>query len=65
MLFGSKCYLFKGNHYDQKEIKADWMTAKKWCRDNGGDLAVIDTHSENGKTPTCCLSSHAFCLATT
>ena len=48
MLFGSKCYLFKGNHYDQKEIKADWMTAKKWCRDNGGDLAVIDTHSENG-----------------
>lgn len=45
LVSGSKCYLFKGKKGD---AKADWNTARKWCRDNNGDLAVIDTHSENG-----------------
>ncbi|XP_063066766.1 macrophage mannose receptor 1, partial [Engraulis encrasicolus] len=44
LVSGSKCYLFKGKKGD---AKADWNTARKWCRDNNGDLAVIDTHSEN------------------
>ncbi|KAL2099694.1 hypothetical protein ACEWY4_004088 [Coilia grayii] len=45
MAFGSKCYLIKGKG---NEVKADWKTARKWCRDNdAGDLAVIDTHYEN------------------
>uniref|UniRef100_A0A3B5K7G8 C-type lectin domain-containing protein n=1 Tax=Takifugu rubripes TaxID=31033 RepID=A0A3B5K7G8_TAKRU len=33
------CFLFKGKKDD---IKANWTYARSWCREQGGDLAVID-----------------------
>lgn len=47
MKFRNKCYIFKGNHYHQSEIKANWTYAKEWCRKEKGDLAVIDDQNEN------------------
>ncbi|XP_062410864.1 macrophage mannose receptor 1-like [Sardina pilchardus] len=48
MLIGSKCYLVKGpDRNNQNNFKANWTTARKWCKDNGGDLAIIDSHYEN------------------
>ncbi|KAM6984693.1 macrophage mannose receptor 1-like [Aplochiton taeniatus] len=44
MLFRNKCFLFKG-HKD--EIKANWTYAQSWCKQQGGDLAVIDNQYEN------------------
>ncbi|XP_062340567.1 macrophage mannose receptor 1 [Osmerus eperlanus] len=44
MLFRNKCFLFKG-HKD--EIRANWSFARSWCKDQGGDLAVIDDRYEN------------------
>ncbi|XP_007252805.3 macrophage mannose receptor 1 [Astyanax mexicanus] len=46
MRFHNKCYLFKGNHYNN-EIKANWSYARDWCRSQQGDLAVIDDINEN------------------
>ncbi|XP_041666073.1 macrophage mannose receptor 1 [Cheilinus undulatus] len=42
--FGSKCFLFKGK---KDEIKLGWGEARDWCKEQGGDLAVIDTQYEN------------------
>uniref|UniRef100_A0A3Q0SUI2 C-type lectin domain-containing protein n=1 Tax=Amphilophus citrinellus TaxID=61819 RepID=A0A3Q0SUI2_AMPCI len=44
--FKNKCFMFKGKKHD---IKANWSYARSWCRDQGGDLAVIDNQYENGK----------------
>lgn len=50
MKFHNKCFIFKGNHKHQTEIKANWKAARDWCRKEhtGGDLAIIDDQSENG-----------------
>lgn len=48
MKFRNKCYIFKGNHYHQTEIKANWTYARDWCRKQKGDLAIIDDQNENG-----------------
>ncbi|XP_067232917.1 C-type mannose receptor 2-like [Chanodichthys erythropterus] len=47
MKFRNKCYIFKGNHHHQTEIKTNWTSARDWCRQQGGDLAVIDDQNEN------------------
>ncbi|TNM92320.1 hypothetical protein fugu_019332 [Takifugu bimaculatus] len=44
MRFKNKCFLFKGKKDD---IKANWTYARSWCREQGGDLAVIDNQYEN------------------
>uniref|UniRef100_A0A3Q2YER8 C-type lectin domain-containing protein n=1 Tax=Hippocampus comes TaxID=109280 RepID=A0A3Q2YER8_HIPCM len=44
MHFNDKCFLFKGKKND---IKANWTYARSWCKDQGGELAVIDNQSEN------------------
>ncbi|XP_047425524.1 macrophage mannose receptor 1 [Mugil cephalus] len=44
MRFKDKCFMFKGKKDD---IKANWSYARSWCRDQGGDLAVIDNQYEN------------------
>lgn len=46
MLFKNKCFMFKGKKGD---IKANWTAAQSWCKEQGGDLAVIDSHYENGE----------------
>lgn len=46
MRFKNKCFLFKGKKDD---IKANWTHARSWCREQGGDLAVIDNQYENGE----------------
>lgn len=46
MLFKNKCFIFKGKKGD---IKANWTSAQSWCEEQGGDLAVIDSHYENGE----------------
>lgn len=38
--------MFKGKKDD---IKANWSYARSWCRDQGGELAIIDNQYENGK----------------
>lgn len=38
--------MFKGKKND---IKANWTYARDWCREQGGDLAVIDDQYENGE----------------
>ena len=48
MLFRNKCFQFKGH---KEEIRANWSFARSWCKDQGGDLAVIDDRYENGKLP--------------
>ncbi|TNN53349.1 BDNF/NT-3 growth factors receptor [Liparis tanakae] len=42
--FKNKCFMFKGK---KNEIKANWTFARSWCKDRGGELAVIDDRSEN------------------
>uniref|UniRef100_A0A3Q3IRJ0 C-type lectin domain-containing protein n=1 Tax=Monopterus albus TaxID=43700 RepID=A0A3Q3IRJ0_MONAL len=42
----SVCFLFKGK---SNEFRANWSYARSWCREQGGDLAVIDNQYENGK----------------
>uniref|UniRef100_A0A3Q3VNW4 C-type lectin domain-containing protein n=1 Tax=Mola mola TaxID=94237 RepID=A0A3Q3VNW4_MOLML len=44
MRFKDKCFMFKGKKND---IKANWTYARDWCREQGGDLAVIDDQYEN------------------
>ncbi|XP_068430349.1 uncharacterized protein [Clinocottus analis] len=44
MRFKDKCFMFKGKKND---IKANWSYARSWCREQGGDLAVIDNQYEN------------------
>lgn len=46
MRFKDKCFMFKGKTGD---IKANWSFARSWCKEQGGDLAVIDDQYENGK----------------
>ncbi|KAJ8338949.1 hypothetical protein SKAU_G00357350 [Synaphobranchus kaupii] len=46
-LFGNKCYLFKGDHKNENEFRANWTFAKDWCRTQKGDLVVIDSPYEN------------------
>lgn len=38
--------MFKGKKDD---IKANWSYARSWCKDQGGELAIIDNQYENGK----------------
>ncbi|KAA8584470.1 hypothetical protein FQN60_008255 [Etheostoma spectabile] len=44
MRFKDKCFMFKGKKND---IKANWSYARNWCKDQGGELAVIDDQYEN------------------
>ncbi|MEQ2193685.1 hypothetical protein XENOCAPTIV_009658 [Xenoophorus captivus] len=44
--FKDKCFMFKGKKH---EMKANWSHARSWCKDQGGDLAIIDNQYENGK----------------
>ncbi|XP_033951501.2 uncharacterized protein [Pseudochaenichthys georgianus] len=44
MRFKDKCFMFKGKTGD---IKANWSFARSWCKEQGGDLAVIDDQYEN------------------
>ncbi|XP_051907364.1 macrophage mannose receptor 1 [Hippocampus zosterae] len=44
MHFNDKCFLFKGKKND---IKANWTHARSLCKDQGGELAVIDNQYEN------------------
>lgn len=44
MRFKDKCFLFKGKKDD---IKANWSYARSYCKDQGGELAVIDDQYEN------------------
>lgn len=46
MVFKDKCFMFKGK---RKDIQGSWSFARNWCKDQGGELAVIDTQYENGK----------------
>ncbi|KAK0140766.1 Macrophage mannose receptor 1 [Merluccius polli] len=42
--FQNKCFLFKGQKDD---IRANWSSARDWCKGQGGNLAVIDDQYEN------------------
>ncbi|KAK5617685.1 hypothetical protein CRENBAI_001663 [Crenichthys baileyi] len=42
--FKDKCFMFKGK---KDEIKANWSHARSWCKDQGGELAIIDNQYEN------------------
>ncbi|XP_023264465.1 macrophage mannose receptor 1-like [Seriola lalandi dorsalis] len=44
MRFRDKCFMFKGKKND---IKANWSYARTWCKEQGGELAVIDDQYEN------------------
>ncbi|KAM7392700.1 hypothetical protein PAMA_007697 [Pampus argenteus] len=44
MRFKNKCFMFKGKKND---IKANWSYARSWCKDQGGELAIIDDQYEN------------------
>uniref|UniRef100_A0A3B4V1G5 C-type lectin domain-containing protein n=1 Tax=Seriola dumerili TaxID=41447 RepID=A0A3B4V1G5_SERDU len=44
MRFKDKCFMFKGKKND---IKANWSYARTWCKEQGGELAVIDDQYEN------------------
>uniref|UniRef100_A0A3P9J5J4 C-type lectin domain-containing protein n=1 Tax=Oryzias latipes TaxID=8090 RepID=A0A3P9J5J4_ORYLA len=44
--FKNKCFLFKGKKND---IKGNWSYARNWCKEQGGDLAIIDDQYENGR----------------
>lgn len=41
--------MFKGKKDD---IKANWSYARSWCREQGGELAIIDDQYENGELKT-------------
>lgn len=43
-LFGNKCFLFKG---DKDDVRTNWTSAQAFCREQEGNLAVIDSHYEN------------------
>ncbi len=47
MRFKDKCFLFKGKKDD---IQANWSDARSWCKEQGGELAVIDNQYENGES---------------
>ncbi|XP_061589669.1 macrophage mannose receptor 1 [Cololabis saira] len=42
--FKDKCFMFKGRKND---IKANWSSARSWCKEQEGELAVIDNQYEN------------------
>ncbi|KAK7896517.1 hypothetical protein WMY93_021842 [Mugilogobius chulae] len=42
--FNNKCFLLKGK---KNEIKANWTYARTWCKQQGAELAVIDSQYEN------------------
>ncbi|XP_068609207.1 uncharacterized protein [Brachionichthys hirsutus] len=42
--FKDKCFMFKGKKDD---IKANWSSARSWCKGQLGELAVIDDQYEN------------------
>ncbi|RVE65935.1 hypothetical protein OJAV_G00121150 [Oryzias javanicus] len=42
--FQNKCFLFKGKKND---IQGNWSFARSWCREQGGELAIIDNQYEN------------------
>ncbi|XP_047200502.1 macrophage mannose receptor 1 [Hippoglossus stenolepis] len=44
MRFKDKCFMFKGKKND---LKANWSSARSWCKEQGGELAVIDDQYEN------------------
>ncbi|XP_029941423.1 macrophage mannose receptor 1-like [Salarias fasciatus] len=44
MRFKDKCFLFKGKAND---IHGSWFFARDWCKDQGANLAVIDSQDEN------------------
>uniref|UniRef100_A0A3B3BGZ0 C-type lectin domain-containing protein n=1 Tax=Oryzias melastigma TaxID=30732 RepID=A0A3B3BGZ0_ORYME len=44
--FQNKCFLFKGK---KNEIQGNWSFARSWCREQGGELAIIDSQYENGR----------------
>lgn len=46
MRFKDKCFLFKGKKDD---LRANWSYARTWCKEQGGELAVIDDQYENGE----------------
>lgn len=46
MRFKDKCFMFKGKKDD---IIANWSDARSWCKEQGGELAVIDDQYENGE----------------
>ncbi|KAJ8402327.1 hypothetical protein AAFF_G00368160 [Aldrovandia affinis] len=47
MLFRNKCYIFKGDHKNQNEFRANWTFARDWCKTQEGNLVVIDDQYEN------------------
>ncbi|CAL9682123.1 unnamed protein product [Knipowitschia caucasica] len=42
--FKDKCFMFKGKKND---LRANWSHARSWCKEQGGELAVIDNQYEN------------------
>uniref|UniRef100_A0A672FCS0 C-type lectin domain-containing protein n=1 Tax=Salarias fasciatus TaxID=181472 RepID=A0A672FCS0_SALFA len=44
MRFKDKCFLFKGKGND---IHGTWFFARDWCKDQGANLAIIDSQDEN------------------
>ncbi|GLD55459.1 macrophage mannose receptor 1 [Lates japonicus] len=44
MRFKNKCFMFIGKKSD---IKGNWSYARSWCKEQGGELAVIDDQYEN------------------
>nr|XP_015217385.1 PREDICTED: macrophage mannose receptor 1-like [Lepisosteus oculatus] len=47
LLFGNKCFLFRGKLHGEDALKANWTFARDWCRAQKGDLAVISDQYEN------------------
>lgn len=45
-LFGNKCFLFKG---EEGDVRTNWTAAQAFCREQEGNLAVIDSQYENGE----------------
>ncbi|KAK2888177.1 uncharacterized protein [Channa argus] len=44
MHFRNKCFRFTGRKHD---IRGNWSYARSWCKEKGGELAVIDDQYEN------------------
>ncbi|KAG2466118.1 MRC1 protein, partial [Polypterus senegalus] len=47
LLFGNKCFLFKGKHEGKDEFHANWSYAQEWCEQHEANLAVIQNQYEN------------------